>query len=290
LDATVSSPTDIAPAPVPVADAAPIPCPLCEYDLRGLAEPRCPECGYRFEWDELRDPRRRFHPWLFEHHPNRNKWSFYRTLTGGLAPAGFWSTLYPTQPSRPRRLLAYWGLTALPLAAAVAAHAWLNVTGMIAGLRLRGTPPASPWRTVIWVASYDRYAGATELTGLMCLTWPWLTLAALLVFQVSLRRARLRPTHVLRCVLYSGDVAFWLALLVALVAAYMWAGSTWPPPTPFGVAWPLVPAAVVLLVNYRLLTAYRRYLRFDHAAATVAASQVMVGLVYWKLWYVVQGL
>ncbi len=24
-------------------------CPLCEYDLRMLAEPRCPECGYRFD-------------------------------------------------------------------------------------------------------------------------------------------------------------------------------------------------------------------------------------------------
>lgn len=24
-------------------------CPLCDYDLRGLTEPRCPECGYRFD-------------------------------------------------------------------------------------------------------------------------------------------------------------------------------------------------------------------------------------------------
>lgn len=27
-------------------------CPLCEYNLRGLSEPRCPECGYQFEWAE----------------------------------------------------------------------------------------------------------------------------------------------------------------------------------------------------------------------------------------------
>ena len=44
-------------------------CPLCEYNLRGLIEPRCLECGYRFEWPDLLDPRRRLHPYLFEHHP-----------------------------------------------------------------------------------------------------------------------------------------------------------------------------------------------------------------------------
>lgn len=30
-------------------DAEAIPCPGCEYDLRGQIEPRCPECGQRFE-------------------------------------------------------------------------------------------------------------------------------------------------------------------------------------------------------------------------------------------------
>jgi hypothetical protein len=82
-------------------------CPLCEYDLRALEEPRCPECGYRFDWDELRDPQRRAHPYLFEHHPERNVRSFFRTLMGGWRPRRFWATLYPTQPSRPRRLAVY---------------------------------------------------------------------------------------------------------------------------------------------------------------------------------------
>ena len=30
-------------------------CPLCDYDLRGLIEPRCPECGYQFVWPEVLD-------------------------------------------------------------------------------------------------------------------------------------------------------------------------------------------------------------------------------------------
>src|SRR5262245_18628420 len=65
-------------------------CPLCEYDLRGLANPRCPECGRDFVWIELLDPARRRHRYLFEHHPERNVWSFVRTLVGGLLPWRFW--------------------------------------------------------------------------------------------------------------------------------------------------------------------------------------------------------
>src|SRR5438067_674590 len=88
-------------------------CPLCDYNLRGLAEPRCPECGAKFDWDELRNPARRLHPYLFEHHPERNIRSLFRTLIGGLMPGRFWKTLLPVQPSRPRRLIAYWLLCLL---------------------------------------------------------------------------------------------------------------------------------------------------------------------------------
>jgi hypothetical protein len=44
-------------------------CPMCEYNLRGLAEPRCPECGYRFAWKDLLDAKARAHAYLYEHHP-----------------------------------------------------------------------------------------------------------------------------------------------------------------------------------------------------------------------------
>jgi hypothetical protein len=87
-------------------------CPLCDYNLRGLSEARCPECGGQFNWEELRDPTKRRHPYLFEHHPERNLWSFWNTAIGGLVPRAFWATLHPTQPSNPRRLVLYWMLFA----------------------------------------------------------------------------------------------------------------------------------------------------------------------------------
>src|SRR5262249_35041610 len=88
-------------------------CPLCDYNLRGLTDPRCPECGTHFDWPELLDPAKRKHPFLFEHHPERRFWSFWRTAVAGLRPRRFWSSLLPVQPSFPRRLLLYWGLTML---------------------------------------------------------------------------------------------------------------------------------------------------------------------------------
>src|SRR5437867_9803555 len=97
-----------APSAQNASDREDVRCPLCDYNLRGLSEPRCPECGYQFVWDEVLDPARRKHPYLFEHHPEANVASFFRTLLGGLRPRRFWSSLLPVQPSRPRRLLMYW--------------------------------------------------------------------------------------------------------------------------------------------------------------------------------------
>src|SRR3954470_19199054 len=88
-------------------------CPLCGYNLRGLREPRCPECGYRFRWADLTDPARRVHPYLFEHHPERNWRSFWQTALGGLRPVRFWTSLVPTQPQRSFRMILYWVLTTL---------------------------------------------------------------------------------------------------------------------------------------------------------------------------------
>src|SRR3954462_12737452 len=80
-------------------------CPLCQYDLRGLIEPRCPECGYRFDWPDLLDPAKRVHPYLFESPPQRNVRSFLRTWIGQFLPRRFWRKIRPAQAVNARRLL-----------------------------------------------------------------------------------------------------------------------------------------------------------------------------------------
>src|SRR5882762_2301766 len=91
--------------------ASNIECPLCRYNLRGLSEPRCPECGHGFDWAELFNPQDPRHAYLFEH--QRGIWSFFRTLFAGLSTRRFWSNLRPSQKIFPRRLLMYWLLCSL---------------------------------------------------------------------------------------------------------------------------------------------------------------------------------
>src|SRR5689334_13739883 len=83
-------------------------CPLCLYNLRGLSEPRCPECGYRFEWSELLNPQSAAHRYIFEHHPGRNIWSFFRTLRAGLRTRRFWTNLRAVHTVKAKRLVIYW--------------------------------------------------------------------------------------------------------------------------------------------------------------------------------------
>jgi hypothetical protein len=106
-----------------------------------------------------------------------------------------------------------------------------------------------------------------------CAAWPWITLAALLLFQMSMRRVRVRVSHVLRCVVYSGDAFVWSVVVLAAAGAvgyfrrYDYYGE------PQRIAMCLL--LLLGVATYRLGQAYRLYLRFDHPWATVLTSQVL---------------
>jgi hypothetical protein len=327
---TVESPAPADAAPV---SGEPVHCPLCEYDLRGLTEARCPECGFRFDWPDLIDPTRRRHPYLFEHHPERNLWSFLRTLLGGLRPAKFWRSIHPAQRSRPGRLVVYWLVAASLLIVATVAHHALFFAQAAARVRTqrvlltKANPPGSPYydgyvrefgsiqrmlddfyplppsRRFFWNA-WQEERGWTLHLAAFWLEWPPIVFVTLLLFRISMRRARIRPAHVLRCVLYSYDAVWWLGLVVLLavaVKAAAWRGLLPPRYQMPGLLVPVAPlpqdqffggyrpdvvtdtlfwAGVVALVwtGYRLTSAIRHYLTFDHPAATVASAYIIAGL------------
>ena len=141
-------------------------------------------------------------------------------------------------------------------------------------------------------ARYGDGIGPAAWVTLMWLTWPWLTFLALLVFQISMRRARVRPAHVLRCVLYSWDAVFWIGLLFAGGVATRYVLLTtflptlaWPgmlasilpaPPEAGGDVLVVCGAVLTVVAAYRLVVAFREYLRFDRPVATVLSSQVIV--------------
>ena len=250
-------------------------CPLCEYNLRGLTEPRCPECGYTFSWPELTDPTRRRHPFLFEHHPNRNLWSFRRTLWAGLRPGRFWRSLSPAQPSFPRRLAAY-GIVSFAGSYAVSFAAFsILIVALLTQLSLPFGWPAAVSNPFLDIAGTLLHGA-----GYFAL-WAGTTFGALMVFRISMRRARIRPVHVARCVVYSFDASLCMALAVlavtavAVVLVVLFRDQN---------GWRLAevitgaPFVLVGLVIYRLVAAYRHYLRFDHPVLTVLASQVIAWL------------
>ena len=287
-----------------------IECPLCLYNLRGLTEPRCPECGYQFQWIDLLDPNRRRHRYLFEHHPERNMWSFFRTLLSGVRPRKFWSDLKPTHIVRPRRLVFYWVLCSclvplLPIAQAVylgtnlaRSNAWTRLwvmTGPYSNPQSRQQyvdsnlplPPSRAFFRQYWELLNGNFVSEASVEVASILAWPWLTFAAQMVFRASMRKAKVQKGHVLRCVIYCADTSVlytavvMLAVTCVIVAAFLQhranVGS-------YFAFWLLL--GVWTLRLDRLVTAYRKYLQFDHPFLTVLASQIIVllamaGLLFW---------
>jgi hypothetical protein len=253
-------------------------CPLCDYNLRGLSDPRCPECGYRFEWAAVLDPANRLHPYLFEHHPEKSVRAYLQTLIHHLLPGKFWTTLTPTHRLRPQRILLYWAIYAIVtfIPAVVALIASLRY---YSGLR----SGAQGW---YWTNSPDtltqiaisREGFAIETATLLLALYPWFSFLALMIFQQSMRRARIKPSHVLRCAIYSGDVILWYSL--AATMAILWLPRIPRVPQTEQLALLLAGGALLagLLNAARLWVAYKRYMKFKRALAVVFASQFIVAL------------
>jgi hypothetical protein len=291
-------------------------CPLCDYNLRGLVEPRCPECGHQFNWKQMLDAEAQRHPYLFEHQPQRNFWSFFQTLRASLfQPGRFWTKLLPIHQPNRRRLVLYWmivGIISLVCFAPApivrvgtyyqlyASQAQMRQSRVFVSYRptrpsqlvVRTGPPPSMGQVLLEAL---RSNPADLLMPVFFLLWPAVTLAALMVYRISMRRARIHSVHVLRCVIYSADANILAGLLVAattfLLPRYGPADRWYFFSTLWGVNPSLLLAILValILLTYRLSLAYQRYLRFPHAVGVVAASQFIVFLIFYNLLFLIRG-
>ena len=276
-------------------------CPLCDYNLRGLTHSQCPECGYRFDWPELLDPKRRAHPYLFEHHHERNFWSFFKTLNGTRRPTKFWRNVHPTQPSRPKRILIYGMISMAPLLLTWIAYAvvitelefaryYYALRASFNGAGKQHLPALSLLRIRVMLQQAAKHDDLFRY-GLTAVVWPWLTLAGLMVFRWSMKRANVKGVHILRCVVYSADLSLVVFLLFLWLAAEAcgFDSRLSIPPTTLSNIWIAGVGIFLSLFIFRLMCAGRLYLRFDHVVAMILATQFMAGLIVWKLIYLVQG-
>jgi rubredoxin len=275
-------------------------CPMCEYDLRGLREPRCPECGYTFRWQEIIDRTRRRHDYLFEHHPENNIRAFIKTLVGGLVPWRFWTNLHPTQRPDLRRLWLYrsiiMALVWLPVAAAIismlikqpgAAQAYRSGIGIYRPSWTNGrlfplwpifSGKSNYLSVVIEPMLYSSVSGFIALMTLLLLALPAITAVPLTIFQATLRQAKVEQHHVQRCIIYSFDFVVWPAVAIAALAAVMFFLPSWLYRIATNVMdWSLILTfpLVWLVMIMRLAFACRCYLRLRHALAVVLACEVI---------------
>lgn len=190
-------------------------CPRCGYELGahvaawGSECPMsgtCPECGLEFAWRDVLDPRRLFPKWFVETPSGRTSAQLAGTVWRVLRPWSFWRRISMAQPFRAHRaLLALaFGLAALHLPA-VALHlgneglAYLQFKWIGAMHRPDFLRCAVAFGEVGWIGRGWMVLPINLLFALMMLLVP-LTFG---LMPLSLRRAKVLRSHVVRAFIYS---------------------------------------------------------------------------------------
>jgi len=262
-------------------------CPLCDYNLRGISEARCPECGYRFEWSELLGARRN-HPYLFEQARRRYVKSFVKTLVRNGEPGMFWKTLRPNMPTNRAGLILYWlicaGLGSLPAIVTIlfpiGRRWWATVMSPRNGTQLPMWPPPRTWG-LDFEQLLDRHADVTlMICGGMAL-FPLLTAGSLMLFRQSMHRAKVLPEHVMRVAIYSADAIVWngVWIMLAMLAQML----PFRPLTPI-MLYEIGVLLTIIFTTRRIAAGYADYMRFPDPVATALLSQFVVLLSLAVLW------
>ena len=148
----------------------------------------------------------------------------------------------PVHKVVPRRLMVYWLIcSCFVLLAPVADYLKLAVNVARNNAMMRNAYPISMARVYtqqkiqqfldvqaprplsmgfirqVWRYLSQRDMLATVIVDVVTiLLWPWFTLGALMIFQASMRKAKVQKSHVLRCVIYSADASVWYLLFTVL--------------------------------------------------------------------------
>jgi hypothetical protein len=217
-----SSPTAVEPAE-PLDDTPDwntvteeVSCPRCEYNLRGLPTPRCPECGLDFSWTAIFQAAHNQRDWLFEHQWKKKPVrAFFQTLSRTTRPFSFWREFQLTD--RPN-LKALAVMIFLVLIWCTFAHSLVAVIDsglslLVSSLTPTGVPRMFPGRfgvpnTAFFFGRYSPFA--PSFLTLAPAAYFLSVFATLHIFRQTLSRCRIRPIHLMRVAGYAfAPLRYW---------------------------------------------------------------------------------
>jgi hypothetical protein len=203
-------------------------CSRCEYNLRALTQPRCPECGLEFEWAIVLERAQRHGEALFEHvwrrRPIRSGW---RTLILSFFPDRLWSHVTLHDPVRPEPLLLLLSSSLILFLLTLHGGAWLMARGAAWLGGARAWPMASGMSAIAY--QYDRIATWPFIGDRRYLHVPFgwmLGVAGATVLLLSIHQTwnqyRLRPVQALRVMAHVAlPMAVFAAVIALILAAYI---------------------------------------------------------------------
>ena len=296
----------------PLRNDATAECPRCGYDMGGEVarwaeacplESTCPECGYAVAWRLVFGPALGVPRWSVEHPRRGLIGGALRTFFRTLRPGRFWATLELTSHARPFRLVGY-ALLGFVLVTLIAGGIEL---GLLAWLGLLQTQMYGYWQTPRWVELTQQVASPLVAPFGLFEWKPWgawggwlpelmreylmaplfvaLCPLVYLVLPVTLRRCRVRKTHIARAFLlglpaaaFVCEMLFLSHLLIRshsrLGPAWAWLGLV------YGTARSGLIWLVVLLIWQGVWwhAVNRRYLRLPNPLGVTGAVIAIAGL------------
>ncbi len=251
-------------------------CESCGYHLRGLTETRCPECGERFTWEEALDRHQRRKKKLFEYRwRERPIRSAVRTWWWCVWPPKLWRKIDIHDPPQKGPLIA-WPLLCFAsfytaLVVLFALQIWIRQYYWAWRLAPRGGRPPSMTYLLQCLLEQVR---APDVYVVVSSTAVWVgcCFGALMVFRQSMRRHKVRTSHVLRVWAYATTTMLpamvftifmlFQAALVGRTRAYL----------------PIEPAVILAFLahaTWSIWRGYGVYLRMPHSFAVAVAAQLM---------------
>ncbi len=247
-------------------------CSRCDYNLRTLTLPRCPECGLTFDWAEAIESTRRHSDTLFEHAWNvRPIRSWLATTWACLWPTTFWQRVSIHERVRVSPLLFF--LTSTVIGAIVFLIVASQSVAAILALFI-GTIQFSPytpqpylvrthyqldrlamhprWPFSNWLASFDYRFWLVPIGMFFAILGIFVILA---VLQQTLTRFRIRRDQLLRVVAYAAPAICIWGCVMLIAFAILVPFSCFAGPIPFMPSirlhrgWPLSPTNSLLLTD-----------------------------------------